>query len=362
MNKSFDNKIGSRELIAMIMFAIGIKFKDTTPHILYTEGKTAAWMIPILSMIIFFLPFYVLITLMKKHQLGLIELIFKLMGKFIGGIICAGLFINLFSSIVINFRGHVDIVNTLFYQRTPLYVLSIILIAVCWYISHHGFAVISRTSWLIYPVFQVLMIFLVVIAWKDLNFGFLFPIGGPGFITIVKESFLNLSIIAEIMLVAVFYTYLRKDKDFIVGSFVGIAIACIQIAFFLIVMQLIFDYPSVEEMSFPYQQLTRYVMIGDFVSHIEGIFLGFWTMVTTLHFSLYLLVSAILLSNVLQVKQYKFLLLPLAALVLIVSLIPENVFNVIEYRKYSIAIFAWVSVCLPLVLWAVDRWKGRLQK
>lgn len=362
MNKSFNKTISARELIAIIMFAIGIKFKDTTPHILYTAGKTAAWMIPILSMIIFFLPFFVLATLMKKHQLGFIELIFKLLGKFIGVIICTGLFILFFSGMVINFRGHVDIVSTLFYQRTPLFVLSLVLIAVCCYISYQGFAVISRTAWLIFPVFQLLMIFLIVILWKDLNFGYLFPIGGPGFTTIAKESFLNLSIVAEIMLIAVFYMQLRKDKDFFVGSFAGIGIACIQMAIFLIVMQLTFNYPNVAEMSFPYQQLTRYVMIGDFVSHIEGIFLGFWTMVTTLHFSLYLLVSALLLSRVLQVKQFQFLLLPLAALLLIISLIPENVFTVIEYRKYAIVIFAWISVCLPFVLWAVDRWKGRLQK
>lgn len=361
MKKGFHETIGARELVAVIMFTIGIKFKDTTPNILFSEGQTAAWMIPILSMLILFIPYSILISLLKKHQLGLVELIFKLMGKFLGAIVCAGLFFNFFAGMIINFRGHVDIVSTMFYPRTPLFVLSVILIAVCYFISKLGFAAISRTSWLIYPVFQVLMIFLVVISWKDLNWGYLFPLGGPGFGTIVKESLFNLSVIGEVMLLAVFYRYLRKDRDYQIGSFVGISAACIQIAIFFIIMQLIFDYPSIAQMNFPYQQLTRYVMIGNFVSHIEGLFLGFWTIVTTLHFSLYLLVSAHLLSSVLQVKQFQFLLLPLGALVLVIGLIPENVFKVMEYRKIVIAIFSWISICLPSALWLIDRWKGRSQ-
>lgn len=362
MKKTFDEKIGTRELVAIIMFTIGIKFKDTTPHIFYTAGQTAAWMIPLISMLILFIPFYILITLLKKHQIGLIDLFFKLLGKFFGVIICAGLFINFFAGMIFNFRGHVDIISTLIYQRTPLFILAVIMIIVCFFISYQGFSSISRTSWLIFPVFQILMLFLIFLSWKDLNWDNLFPLWGPGVRTIVKESFVHLSIVGEIMLLGVFYTYLRKDKDFLIGSFAGIGISCFQIAVFFIVMQLIFNYPFVAEMSFPYQQLTRYVMIGNFVSHIEGIFLGFWTIVTTLHFSLYLLFSATLLAGALQIKQYQFLLMPLAALVLIISLIPENVFNIITYRKIIVVTFSFISICLPILLLVVDRWKGRLQK
>lgn len=362
MNKVYDQKIGARELIAVIMFTIGIKFKDTTPNILFSIGQTAAWMIPIISMLILFLPFFLLFKLLKKHQLGFVELIFKLFGKFIGIVISAGLFLIFFAGMIINFRGHTDVINTLFYQRTPLFILSLILIIVCCYIAKKGFTAIGTTSWLIYPVFQILMIFLVMIAWKDMNWGFLFPLAGPGFGTVIKESFVNLSIIGEVLLLTVFYSYIRTDKDFGVGSLVGIGVSCIQIAIFLIVMQLIFDYPSVEQMSYTYQQLTRFVTIGHFISHIEGLFLGFWTLVTTIHFSLYLLVSAYLLASALQMQQFQILILPLGALALIISVIPENVFQVIEYRKIVISLFSWVAIFLPLTLWVVDRWKGRLQK
>ena len=87
MIKMADGKIGTREFVSIILLAIGMKVTDWTPNILYIGGETAAWMMPFIFLLTIGVPFLILLSLMKKHDLGLIELLFNLAGKYVGGII-----------------------------------------------------------------------------------------------------------------------------------------------------------------------------------------------------------------------------------------------------------------------------------
>lgn len=354
-----DGKVGTREFLAIIIFMIGIKFKDTTADLLYEVGKNAAWMIPIFAFLFFLVPFIMLLSLLKKHQVGFTELIFTLTGKFIGSVFVLAMFVVFFFATIINFRSHAEIINTLFYDKTPLPVLVFLIVLASLFIASLGFESIGRTAWLILPTFLALMVLLVILAWPQLTFGFLFPIAGPGFGTIVKESVKHSAIVTEVVVLASLYTFVRTDREFRKSSAIGVIFSCFQLAFFFIVIVLAFDYPGVAHMNFPYQQLTRYVTIGPIISHIEGLFLGFWSLVTAIHFAIYLFLNAYVLGSLLRLYDYRRLLIPLTGLVFFISLIPENVFTALDYRKQVVGIGSWYAFSLVVLLWVVDRWKRR---
>lgn len=362
MIKISDGKVSGKEFAVVIFFMIGIKFKDSTPDLFFSKALNAAWMMPIFSLLIFIVPFLLLLSLLKNHQIGLSELIFKLTGKYAGTVVISILFLAFFAATINNFRGHIEILNTLVFQETPVSVSFILFIAVSFYIAYRGFAAIGRSGWLFFAPLQTLMLLLIIFSWNELNWGFIFPIAGPGIIGIMKDSFKYSSIFGEVILLSVFYPFLRSDKEFRCSSIVGATFSVLQVSLFLILIVLVFDYPGVERMNFPYQQLTRYVTIGGIVSHVEGVFLGFWSLVSAIHFAIYLLISAYLFSSVLRLKEGFRLLIPLAGLVFFVGLLPENAFTILSMREKITIFGSGLLIVLPILLWGLDKWKGRLQK
>ncbi len=362
MGKIHDGNMSRKEFAAIVFFMIGIKFKDSTPDLFYSIANNAAWMMPIFSLIIFIVPLWLLLSLLTKHRLGLSDLIFKLTGNYVGTIIVSFLFLIFFSGTINNFRGHIEIVNTLVFHKTPIAVIFFIFILVSFYIAYRGFEAIGRVSWLVFTPLQIFMLLLIILSWEEINWGFLFPIAGPGLMKIMKESIKHSSMFSEIILLAAFYPFLRSAKDFRYGSIGGVAFSIFQVSLFLILLLLVFDYPGVDRMSFPYQQLTRYITIGGVVSHVEGVFLGFWSVVSAIHFAIYLLLSASLFSSVLRLQEGARLLIPLAGLVFFVGLLPENAFTTLNMREWLAICASWTLIVTPVLLWGLDKWKGRLQK
>lgn len=361
MIKLNDGKIGAKEFFAIIIFMIGLKFKDTTPDLLYSVGDNAAWMMPLFSLVFYAVPFLLLVILLKKHGIGLVDLIFKMAGKYVGTFICIILFIVFFVSTIINLRSHAEIVNTLFFQRTPISVLFFFIIITSFYIAKKGLETIGHTAWLVFPFLQGLMVFLIILMWQQITWGFIFPIAGPGFTTIMKESVKHASMFGEVILLAAFYPFLRSENDFRKSAGIGVVFSYFQVAFFLFLFVAIFDYPEVDKMNFPYQELTRYVTIGPIVSHLEGIFLGFWSVATAIHFAVYLFISGFLLSGILRLNKTTPLLIPIAGLAFFIGLFPENVFILQDYRHATVRIGSWIVFFLPIFLWVMDKWKGRMQ-
>lgn len=117
MIKAANGKIGTREFVSIILLSLGMKVSDTTPNLLYIGGKNAAWMMPIVFLITIGVPFLLVLTLLKKHQAGLIELIFKITGRYIGTALTFSLFLLLFLGVIISSRSYISIVNALFLSR-----------------------------------------------------------------------------------------------------------------------------------------------------------------------------------------------------------------------------------------------------
>ena len=129
-------KLGTREMLAIILLTIGTKFTDTTPNLLFPKTYMATWMVPLLSAGMIAIPLIVLLNLLNKYQLGLVELIKKLSGKFIGTIFST--FIFIFSIIVtaLLLSNYAKILVTLYFPLTPDYALLLVLAFTCFFIAY----------------------------------------------------------------------------------------------------------------------------------------------------------------------------------------------------------------------------------
>lgn len=327
MIKASDGKIGVKELTSIFVLTIGIKFTDATPSFLIEEGKNAAWMMPLISFVLFIGPFLLLLKLIKKHETGFAELIHKLMGKYVGWIILLILFFLIFTFTSINIRSYINIINTMFYQKTPVPFLTLLFLLTIFYVAKRGFEAVGRTAWLFIPWIEATVILLVFFVWREFNWEQIFPIAGPGFTEVMKESAKKSSIFGEAILLAAFFSFVRTYKDFRIASLIGIGLSCFKMSVFLAIYVFVFNYPSVETIAYPYQQLTRMATIGEVVTHIEAVFLAFWSIAAVIHFAIYFYLVAFLLSKLLHIADFESLLLPLIGLTLFLCLIPDNVYQ-----------------------------------
>ncbi|MCP8969250.1 GerAB/ArcD/ProY family transporter [Ectobacillus ponti] len=354
-------KLQTREFLALVSFAIGIRFTDTTPNLLIDLGKNAAWMMPFIMGGCMLVSLLLLLSLIQRHQLGLMELVMKLAGKKAGFVIGFLLFCIMLSSDILNMRSYVDIIDTMFYQETPTDLLLLFLAAAAWFVANRGFAVIGQTSWIVFPYIIGSAILIILLSWKETNVLQIFPLEGPGLPVVLKGGITHSSVFGEIILLALFFPFVRSYRQFRLAALGGFAISCSVVAVYCALYVISFDYPAVSYLAFPFQQLTRAVPLGEMITHAEAIFLGFWIIASVLHFAIALYITAFLFAKMVQIHEFEPLLLPIAGFVVIAGRLPTNIMASIALRTSLIYVGSVVLVLLPFVLWLLDFVKRRLQ-
>lgn len=360
MLKKYDDKIGFRELFAIITFCLGIRITDMTPVLLIKSGLNAAWMLPIISGLFMLIPLLCLLSLLKLYKnKNLIDIIYHLTGRIFGFFLVFILLIIGFEYIIVTTRSHADILSTMFYSKTPMFFILLILILCSSYISSKGIHIVGSLCWLTYPILQAVVLLLVIMIWNEVDMNYLFPLGGPGIKTLLKEGTTHITIIGEMIVLSVFFTNIRSYKDYKNASLFGLAISVITFSMFLILFIGAYGYPTLMTINYPYHQLTRLVHIGRFARNVESFFLGFWAIGSSIRFAIYYYMVATILKSFTKVKKTKTLMPFIATIVFIVALIPENYTNyILQIRKYGINFFWIYFISLPILLWGIAKLKG----
>lgn len=360
MIKKYDNKIGFREFFAIVFFAIGMKLSDTTPILLVELGLNASWMIPIVSGLIILVSFLFLLSLLKLYKnKSLIDIIYHLTGNFFGFLMILLLFLMVLEYLVVSTRDYADILSTLFYLRTPLKYLLIMFIVAAIYIAYKGIDIIGSLCWFTYPLIQLVFVILILLVWKELDFNYLFPLGGSGMRTILKEGVVHSSIVSEIILLSIFFPKVRSYKEYRNANLAGLGISVIFISIFMICFICTYGYLALSSITYPYQQITHLVSLGRFAKNMEAFFLGFWTIGVSVRFGAYFYAAATLGGSLLKIKNPKTLLPYLAIVVYILARLPENFTEyVFSVRKVWVTILWGYLLSLSPFLWTVAKLKG----
>jgi spore germination protein KB len=358
--KLSDGKIGKREFCALITITIGVKGTDTTPDLFTTAGQNAAWLMTALSLVIILIPLLVLLSLIKKHNMGLMELVFSLTGKKIGFLIGMLLFLMLLTSTTINSRAHIDIVTTLFFPRTELTVLLLIFLIFCYMIAKRSLEAVTRTAWLLFWWINGILFLLIALVWPNTNWMNLFPILGPGIQPLVMEGLRHSGLFNDAILFTVFYTFTRSYKEFRFSILFGFGGSFLWIVALMLTYQMVYDYPAVDSINYIFQQMTRITSVAGSMTQLEALYLAFWVMISVIHFAAYIFAAAYVLARTINIRRYEPLLLTITGLIVLGGLIPHHVVDLNDTRESLVAYYSAIFMTLPFLLWILDRWKGRM--
>lgn len=162
---------------------------------------------------------------------------------------------------------------------------------------------------------------------------------------------------------AMIFPFVKGFNSFKKGILIGYGIVVMELSLFLAVFIAFFDYPTFEFIAYPFHELLRMIRLGRFVSHVESLFFAFWCVASIIRFSFYLYISAYVFSATLKIKEFEPLLLPLAALTVVIGIIPENnIKNMLYFRGDFILTFGSLLLFfIPILIYIVSKGKEVLK-
>ncbi|WP_368504940.1 endospore germination permease [Alkalihalophilus sp. As8PL] len=356
--------IGGRELFAIIVLAIGTKITSMTPAILAQEGKNAFWMMPVIGFLTIFPSFLLLLYLLRTYKdKHLMELIYHILGKWVGALFGLTIFLVAFVSLVLESRNYIDELSSIFFPQSPQYFLYAVLFFICLWGARKGLNVIGSTSWILTPFIKIIAIILLFLAMKDLVWMRIFPIWGEGMGVTIIEGAKKASIFGDLFLLTMAYTSLTNTKVFRQAAYIGGTFAVFELTMFFLVYSLFFDYKSIDQIAYPFHELTQYISIGMYFANVESFFMIFWLFAAFLRFMIYLYFTTWIFAAVFQIKQFKPLLGIFLYLVIMLGTgINNPIQNVLVYRDWFLTMTTPLFILMPLVLWVVAKVKGELAK
>lgn len=355
-------KLGIREFVSIAILMVGAKATEDTPANLYSQVQNAAWMIPILSAGLFFIPLYLLIKTISLYQdKGLFSVIKILLGKYLGFIVCLSIF--LISSYAISFdtRTYTNIIRTFYFTTTPNLIIYVLLMLVSAYGAKKGLQHIGSASYLL--VFSAILTFYLALwlATQHSNINSMFPIWGPGQLEVVKEGSQKLTLFADFFLLTMVVPYLTSNKAFKKGTWIAFVYVSIQISAAILIYICMFDH-SLAGIAYPFHTAIRFISLGEYIPNVEIIFFIVWIMCVFIRFTAFLYINVLMFGHLFNIKDFEYLIPSLATIYLLIGIIPEAPIDVaLKFRPIIMNIAGPVFAGISISIWLAALIKGEFK-
>ncbi|WP_368490961.1 GerAB/ArcD/ProY family transporter [Clostridium sp. BJN0013] len=364
MLENSDGKIGTRECIALIIIMIFEKITNSTSSAFFKTAENAGWIIPIFSAITLIIPILSILCLLKRYKnKGLVEIVYYLTGNYIGFLISYILLIVNIIIISTNLVDDCNVINTLFFPNTDIYYLIITLIGFCCFMAILGLKALARASYMLMPYIIGIFISLILFAMPLITTQFLFPIAGKGVKHIIMGGIYNSFIYQVIIILSVCYPMFGSYKNFKTASLTSLTVSAFILSISFAFFQMTFDYPAITITSYPLHTLTRIFHLTRFISNLQAIFLPWAIVVIAIYYSTALYLASAIFAYALKLEKIEPLIIPISALIAIISIIPENSRNFSRFfNDRVVPIITIISIVVPLLLLVISQWKGDYKK
>lgn len=359
MIKQEKDQIGAKELLAVLILLIGTKAGDMTTTLLYQKAQNAAWMVILGSFIIMLPSMLLLLNVLKKYRTNdLMEITYSAFGKYIGFGIGFLLFMIVLVASSIDTRSYSDQLITMNFPKTPLFALYAAFIGISLWVAKKGWEAIASIAWMILPYIIMVMGLLAFLLFLQGEWKRIFPLFGPGKWELVKISFQYGAIYGDAFVLAMLYPFVKSHKVYSRGMVFGLAIIAIQMALFYCLYIFVFDYQSIDKITYPFNEATRFVALGRSIKNIETIYLTFWLLAIFVKFSVYLYTLSKIFGALFKIEEFEHTLFPLTILVLLLGMIPENQLeNVFILRDTMLIYSKYFFLGFPPLLWVTVKLK-----
>jgi spore germination protein KB len=358
-----DVKINSYQFLVLVTLFTSGSSTFIVPSGLAADAKQDAWIAAILGTGIGLLVIWLFCTLAQWFpHLTFTQVIEKLFGKWLGTIFSL-LFVSMsfiYAATLLAHSGTFLNINAM--PNTPMSALNILMAFIIVMGVRLGLETIARSAEILIAVFFVLFLFLVVFVSPEIQFENIQPVYEAGTKTILQSSLLLVvtSSVNAVILLMIFPAFINKTKQatksFLTGNLIG-GIVIIILTFLSVS---VLGAENTVRQIYPSYELAKRINIGDFVQRIEGLMAALWIISLYFETTLYFYASVLGLAQILKLKEYRPLTIPLGMIAVALSLVvyPNVTYRQIWDSTTAISFSLSIGIILPLlmvVVYAVRR-------
>lgn len=349
---SSKNKFGLLEAVCITSTLMITKnFYTSLSFIVKTVG-TSAWIMTLVSCITSILAFLVIYMLMKRFPgKDLIEIFELVTGKIIGKLLAIVLCAYFLYYTGINLREFLEMIKAYNLPYTPPSIILGVVVVSAIIFSFIGIEGIARVSYLCFFPVLAGTAAIIIMAIPEYNPRGILPIFGMGVEKTLITGALRSSVYSEVIILTVIIKSIHGIKTFKRAGLISLIITGTTFILSCLSYVMAFDYTSGSENLSGLFQLSRIIYYNRFFQRVEPIFLFTWSAASVMLVVIGFYISIIIYSKTLRIKDYKPLIFPFSFLLFMVSIIPENLSEVVYVhilviRQYGLI----VTYALPVFI------------
>ncbi|NLJ77533.1 MAG: endospore germination permease [Peptococcaceae bacterium] len=359
-----EGKFGPAEAVILLAASNVARVFLPYPGLLIEMAGPAAWMTPIGGFVLALIGIYVMSLVLKKNPDNtIIETTEDAFGPVLGITFNLITTIFLMSVCFLFIREFSEALIISALPQTPISVIAIGFLAIGLLGAYLGVEAIARSTRLNFIFIFGGILFLLVALVPQFDFDNLFPILGNGLGPVFGHGSISTAAVTETILAAVLIHSIGGADKYMRINFFAALIAFTVLSVLLAVTVMTLGKELASETTLPFYRVSRVIFLGRFFQRIEAIFIIIWSMVGALKIALTLYGASVSLARTLKLPDYRPLIWPLGAIILIFSFLPSDLPSTIRIDNNFLRVFAHLpNFLLPLLLLAAYWLKRRLHR
>lgn len=320
-------------------------------------AKQDAWISIILATLIGLFTTFVAVKLSLLYpEQTFIQYCQSILGKWLGTIILVPYFLMWISVTGNILREYADFVFISLFSSTPLWSVILIMLGAVVYVTYSGgLRGIGRCSEIIGPISAIGGILIIIFSIKDWDWLRILPVySNTGLLHIAKGSLIPASFLGESFMVVMLIAFLSKPQRAMISSLSGVLVASVAILAMTMVVILVFGPNLPAKFIYPLYSAVSYISVMEFIQNVDVLVVLLWIIGIFIKLSLYLFIISYGTAQLFHMKKWKHAIWLIAAIVFVISLLPRNTNDTMDYAKFWSAVIYPVNlVVIPLLLWII---------
>jgi spore germination protein KB len=341
-------------LIFTMEFGMTALFTVSNPVFL---AKQDAWISMIIATLISLFTTFVAVKLSLLYpEQTFIQYSQSILGKWLGKIILVPYFLMWVSVTGIILREYADFVFLALFSSTPLWIVILIMLGAIVYVTYTGgLRSIGRCSEIIGPISVVGVVLILLLSIKDWDWLRLLPVySNSGFLPIVKGSLAPASFLGESFMVVMLIAFMSKPQRALISSLFGVAAASVAILAMTMIVLMVFGPDLPAKFIYPLYSAATYISVMEFIQNVDVLAVLLWIIGIFIKLSLYLFITSYGTAQLFHIKKWKHTIWLIAPIVFVISLLPRNTNDSMNYAKFWLAVIFPINIIgIPLLLWIV---------
>ncbi|MFL0504342.1 endospore germination permease [Ureibacillus sp. 179-F W5.1 NHS] len=302
------------------------------------------------------------VALLSQRYPGrsMVEYCQLILGKWLGSLVVIIFLVYFLHEISLSIRGFGEFYTSAVTPRTPIAVFFIAILILAAYAVHCGLEVISKTNQAILVILIPIVIFATILTQKDKDYLNFLPILENSIGPALDGTLALTSLYSSIFVLSMIFPYVNNTKRLKRYSIVTMIILVIMFIGPITGVVAIYGEERAKGLYFPTFLTLRDIEIGA-LQRLDILGILLWSLASFAKVALFLYAIVLGIAQLFKLKDYKILVIPVGALVSIISLINgedlNGIFRFLEnyYPFYS----TFVGLILPLLLLIISQFRKK---